>query len=288
MKHIFNNFTNQFFFLTNQDININRSSFIKSRIQILYKASSIEEMEANMLQDHLAFNNYKIHYIKQDKVDYQDRLMAMRVLGYTIKGDFAIKDASINFALTKMNNQWIFGYYQKNNNEWVKRKNKPFDYSHAMEVKLAMSVLNIAISNNFDVTVVDPCCGIGTVMIEARSMGIDIEGYDFNRLIVNNCNHNLEYFMFAPDVKRMDMHDITKHYDIAILDLPYNLFSSITLAQQIELIKKAHSISNKLVLVSMENINEKLEKFGIFADEVCEIKKSNAFSRFITVFKEPN
>lgn len=273
------------FHFSNETMDLERSIFIRGKVSILYRGDSIKEIENNMLEDDLHFDEYKITYIKHDDVPYEERLQAMRILGFAITGSFAIKDPIVKFALIKVNGKWLFGHYETNQDLWLNRNIKPYNYSHALEVKLAKSIINIAVGNNKDLSVVDPCCGIGTIIIEARAIDVSIDGYEMNRLIVNNCNDNLEYFGFNPDVLEMDMHDITKHYDVSILDLPYGQFSLITKEEQESLIKKTRDISSKSIIISMEDMSDIITKNGFDILNLIEIKKSNSFSRFIAICK---
>ena len=52
----------------------------------------------------------------------------------------------------------------------------------------------------------DPCCGIGTILVEALSMDINIVGRDINHFVV-----------------RSDIAGVERHYDVAILDMPFSL-----------------------------------------------------------------
>ena len=283
MRYIFGNTSNSNYHLTNQSIDISRSPFIKGKVTILYSDSSINTIEKKMIEDDLSFNNYKIHFSKFDEVSYKTRLQSMRTLGFTINGDFAIKDPDVEFTLTKIDCVWIFGKLEPNPNKWLERRKKPYNYSHALDVKIANAVINIAIDNNFDLKVIDPCCGIGTIIIEGRTLGINIQGYEINPLVKQHCNFNLKHFGFEPNVKKIDMLTSTKHFEVAILDLPYGQSSLITREEQIALIKKSKEISGKLVIITMDDMSDIIQDIGLKIIDTCKIKKSNTFSRYVTV-----
>lgn len=269
---------------SNTYVNPKRSVYIKGYIDILYQFKDIEKMKQKAIDDNLSFEKYKIRYHKSNEhVDYDTWIHALKVIGSNIIGEFAIQDPLVDLVLTRIDGVWIFGEYTKGNEEWVNRINKPINYSHALEVRLAKSIMNIAINNDFNLKVVDPCCGIGTVVIEALEMGINIEGYDLNRNVVKHANDNLSHFEFERIIKRQDIHNISKHYDVAILDIPYGQFSSTSLEEQISLIKETRRIADKAVIVSMEDISNLITECGFTVEEKCELAKSNAFSRFIFV-----
>ena len=281
MRYIFGKTSNINYHLTDDLIDINRSTFIKGVVKILYRHSSIEFIEKTMLDDNLSYNNYKIHYHKFDKVEYQARLHAMRTLGTTIEGDFSIKDPDIEFILTKIDGDWIFGELTRNSNEWKKRRKKPHSYSHSLDVVIAKAAINIAINNDFGLSLIDPCCGIGTVIIEGRHSNINTKGYEINPLVKHKCNLNLEFYGLIPDVTKTNMLESTKVFDLSILDLPYGHYSNITTEEQEALINKLKEISSKSVIITMDNMSELIGHTGFEILDSCEIKKSNTFKRHV-------
>ena len=285
MKYIFNSTDSDLYHFTNDNIDISTSTFFKARINIMYKSKHINDIETQITKDKLTFHKYKIRYIKLDDTKYQERLSAMRICGTAIEGDFEIKNPLIDLALTRIEGEWVLGYYEPNPNEWISRRKKPFNYSHALEVKLAKSLVNLATSSQKNLLLVDPCCGIGTVLIEARSNGITIDGFEMNSLVAEHCNVNLQHFNFNPDVRNMDMHNISNHYDVAIIDIPYGQFSNITLKEQISLLKKTKEISNKAVILTMDDMTNEILELGYNITDTCIIEKSNAFKRHIYICK---
>jgi|LGOV01.1.fsa_nt_gb tRNA G10 N-methylase Trm11 len=288
MRHIFGKTTNSKYHLSNDFIDISRSTFIKGVITILYTGETVQYIEEKMLKDELEYDNYKIHFIKFQEVPYKERLQSMRTLGLSIEGDFAIKNPDVEFILTKIDDVWIFGKVHNNPNDWLDRRRKPHNYSHALDVKLAKAVVNIAINNDFNLKIIDPCCGIGTVLIEGRFAGVSIKGYEINPLVKTHCNLNLQHFGLNPDVTKTDMLQSTEHFDVAILDLPYGQSSLITKEEQISLLRKTKEISDKAVIITMDDMSDIMISLGYSIIDSCKIKKSNTFSRFVYVCKRRN
>ncbi|MEG1099852.1 TRM11 family SAM-dependent methyltransferase, partial [Cetobacterium sp.] len=129
---------------------------------------------------------------------------------------------------------------------------------------------------------IDPCCGVGTVIIEALSMGIDITGYEINRSVTNNANVNLEYYGYNKIVVNDDMHNIKDNFDSAILDIPYGLFSHITKEEQLGLIKKIRQISKRLIMVSFEDLEGMILESNFKISDRCILSKGS-FQRYIYI-----
>lgn len=283
MRYIFGKTTHRSYHLTNDSIDISRSTFIKGKVTILYCDSSIDAIRDQMIQDKLSFKNYKISFAKYDEVPYNIRLSSMRKLGFAIAGAFAIKNPEVELILTKIDDLWLFGLLETNPNKWKGRRDKPFNYSHSLDIRIAKALINIAINSDFATSIIDPCCGIGTVVIEGRMMGVDVKGFEINPLVKQQCNKNLHYYGLDPDVKKIDMLQSTESFDVAILDLPYGHSSIVTIEEQIKLIIKAKEMSSKSIIIAMKDISGTLTELGIHITDSCLVKKSNVFSRYIFV-----
>ena len=201
--------------------------------------------------------------------------------GCRIIMEIAKRFPDVEFILTKIDGDWIFGRLTPNPNSWESRRKKPHSYSHSLDIKIAKAVINIAIHNNFNTTIIDPCCGIGTVVIEGRFSNLNIKGYEINPLVKHKCNLNLEHYGFNPDVAKKDMLESTELFDVAILDLPYGHYSNITVQEQKALIVKVGQICKKALIVTMEDMTDLIQDTGLNIIDSCEIKKSNTFKRNI-------
>ena len=79
--------------------------------------------------------------------------------------------------------------------------------------------------------------------------------------------------VLAAEINLADIRDITSHYDVAIIDLPYNLCSVITPEEQLEMLQSARWFANKVVVVTVEPIDEILLKAGFSIIDRAVAKK---------------
>ena len=78
------------------------------------------------------------------------------------------------------------------------------------------------------------------------------------------------------------MNTITDKFDAAIIDLPYGLFSSTTLKEQVDIINSARRISNRLVILTFEDMDKHLLSSGFNIVDRCDVSKGK-FKRFVTI-----
>ena len=119
----------------------------------------------------------------------------------------------------------------------------------------------------------DACCGVSTIMLEVCFAGNNIEGCDINWKICHNARENLAHFNYVAKVYRSDIKDISKRYDAAIIDLPYNLFSYANENNILHIIKSTAEITNRLVIDSTSDITDLITNTGLIISDYCSVNK---------------
>lgn len=264
------------------EIDPSRSPFIKERIGVLLEGESFEELLEKLAVFQVTGEMFKVICVKNGEESFDKRRRIEREAGQRIKGVADIRNPQRILAVMHVNGRWVFGDYVKSESVWFRHQQKPHQYSTALSTRLARAVVNIAIPNPTGIRAIDPCCGIGTVLIEALSMAIDIVGSDNNAIILAGTRENIAHFGFTGEVKFKDMRDITDHYDVAIIDLPYNLCSVISPDQQLEMLQSARRFADKIVVVTVEPIDKILMEAGFDIVDRAVAKKG-IFSREVIV-----
>ncbi len=271
-------------------IDPSRSPFMKGRVEILADGDTVEEIIAKAPAFGSEEETNKVIFLKIndrqgiDKVENNERLQIERAIGSEMQGEFDLHNPNQLYAIVPFKGRWYFGLYTKSEPIWFKHMKKPREYSTALSTRVARSVANIAVPNPEGIIAIDPCCGIGTVLVEALSMGIDIVGRDINPLVCDGSRENIAYFGLTGDVKKSAIEEIVESYDVAIIDLPYNLYTHATWDEQFTILKHARRIAKKVVIVTIESMDERLEEVGFQVIDRCVTMKQQ-FSREIVVCK---
>ena len=285
MRCLFNREINEKYFFSDIDINASKSPFIKSKIKIIYSDESLDRMVRKIKEDNLSYDDFKVSYVKSEQgdVQYEDRLEATRKIGFVVNGYPDMHKPRNPLAVTKINGLWIFGEYERNEFKWQKHNDKPYSYSNALGLRMARALVNIAMKDNEEGTLIDPCCGVGTVVIEALDLGIKVKGCEISKQIAYNARENVEFLGYLRDtIVCYDMHKIKDKYDSAIIDIPYGLFSPVTLEEQKAIIHTARNICEKMVIVTFEDMEKFIVEAGFSVIDKCVVPKGN-FKRHILV-----
>ncbi|MBU3143620.1 TRM11 family methyltransferase [Clostridium sp. CF012] len=285
IKCLFNKTLHEKHLFSDIYVDPSRSPFIKKCISIMYSGQTMKQIIDQIVMDKLTSVNYKVAYINAtDEITgfHEGRSIEFEV-GFNILGEAEMKNPEITFGITKVDNIWVFGECESNTSDWQFHNKKPFSYSNALKVNVCRALVNIAVGTNLGCSVVDPCCGIGTVLIEAISMGINIKGYEINSYIGKNAKTNLRYFGYEEDVITIgDMHDIQNKFNVAIVDLPYGIFTQITTQEQLAIMESTRRIAEKMVIITFEDMEEQITSVGFQIDDRCTVSKGT-FKRHIYI-----
>ena len=265
-------------------VDTSRSPFIKKCISIMYTGDTVKQIIDQIVMDKLTSINYKVAYINatDETMGFHEGRSIEFEIGSSILGEAEMKNPEIIFGITKVANTWVFGECESNSSEWLFHNRKPFSYSNALKVNVSRALVNIAVANDVHCSVVDPCCGIGTVLIEAISMEINIKGYEINPYIGENAKTNLRYFGYEDVITIGDMNDIEDRFNVAIVDLPYGIFTQITPGEQLAIMKSTRRIADKMVIITFEDMEQQIISAGFQIDDRCTVSKGT-FKRHIFI-----
>lgn len=260
------------------------SPFIKSALRIKYSSNTLEGIVEKIKNEKTAYEDFKVIYLRLEDCDisYEERLIAVKKIGMDIVGRANIKNPKIILGITKVGDIWLLGEFDKNNCLWHIHDKKPKSYSNSIGFRIAKSLVNLAIGRERELRVIDPCCGVGTVILEGLWMGIDIVGCEIKPQIAANARRNLEFFNYKDVITLGNMKELNKKYDAEIIDLPYGVFTPITKEEQEDIIKAARKLAKRLVIITFENMDQIIEEAGFNILDKASIAKGN-FIRHISI-----
>lgn len=286
-KYIFNEKAKDKLLFSNQKVDPSSSAFIRNRLDVISRSEDYYTLLNEIKEEKICCKGFKVEYLvfEGDTTEYTDRLKMLRDIGFSIEGIPDYYNPTTIYTLCYYEGIWYFGVSIKNNIAWHKHKQKPRSFSNSIGTNIAKSLVNIAAKGNKEKTLLDACCGVGTIMLEACFAGNSIEGCDINEKTCNNARENLSYFNYSANIYHSDIKDINQRYEAAIIDLPYNLFTSATDSEISHIIESTAEITDQLVIVSTSDITDLITGTGFKISDNCSVSKSGKrkFARKIWV-----
>lgn len=269
-------------------IDPSRSPFITGRLDVIYEGRSLQDMMEQVTGLKLVGSTFKVIVDKNSedleflRIGFEQRRTIEREVGLNIHGTAELINPDRVYGVLILGGRWVFGEHFKNEAVWLRHKKKPRAYSTALSTRVARAVVNIAVPNPEGIRAIDPCCGIGNVLVEALSMGIDMVGRDINPLVTQGARENIAHFGLVGEVTLGAIQNITASYDVAIIDMPYNLCSVISAEDQLSMLQSAARMADKVVIITIEPMDSIIVSAGFVIVDRCIIRKG-MFARQIIV-----
>jgi len=274
-KYVFNQEEKNKLIFSDKKVAPSSSAFIKRRLDIISFSKEYSELIHKIKKENIHIEGFKVEYLvfEGDTIEYSERLEKLRDIGYSIEGIHDYYSPKKTYALSYYQGIWYFGDLIKNNLAWLKHKQKPYSFSNSISVNIAKALVNIAAKADKEKKLLDACCGVGTILLEACFAGNTIEGCDINQKICMSAQENLAYFNYTAHIYHSDIKHISKRYEAAIVDLPYNLFTSATDSDILHIIESAAEITDRLVIVSTSDITNLINNIGFTIVDYCSVPK---------------
>ncbi|EZQ06934.1 MULTISPECIES: TRM11 family methyltransferase [Acidianus] len=96
---------------------------------------------------------------------------------------------------------------------------KPYSQSGTMDPYTARTMINLALARN---SILDPMCGVGSILLEASWIGIRCIGEDIDRVMLKKTKENLDYFSYSCDLVQSSITTMPiRRVDSIVTDPPY-------------------------------------------------------------------
>lgn len=266
----------------------NRSPFVQLRLDVWFAAPTLDELgELASLLD-LEGHTFKVRYLKcGERQTYEGEREAERRIGARIRGIAEMRGPEVTLGLLARKEDWVLGICRSSVPVWHTHKNKPHNYSTGLTTGVARALVNIAVPNPEGKRAIDPCCGMGNVLIEALSMSVDIVGRDINPAAVRGARSNLRHFGYDADLAKIgDLNQLDEAFDAAIVDLPYNLCSVLSAAARRDMLDSVRRIASRAVIVSTEPLEREFLEAGLVVTDRCKVSKGRFVRRVWVVKRE--
>ncbi len=263
------------------------SPFIKSRFDVILSARNYSELLKSVAQQNIHQEGFKAEYLvlEGDATGYRDRLAQLKDIGYRIEGEPDYYHPSVIYSICHYQDIWYFGILIKHNPDWQKHKDKPAKFSSSISINIAKTLVSIASRGDKNKQLLDACCGVGTVLLEACFSGFSMEGCDINWKACKKSKENLAYYNYTATVFRSDIKALNKKYDAAIIDLPYDLYTHSSDAISFKIIAAVANLAPRIIIVSISDIGPLIEDAGLKIVDSCLVEKrgNKKFTRRIWV-----
>jgi len=269
--------------LSEDRADVSRAAYLRTGMGILSQANDLPELN-NILDDmNISAEDFRVSVEGVPKSLSADSLKIMQQVGLRIYGSPNLSNPKITFLVVITEGRiWLGEVTSRSSNIYDKHAHKPHQYSSSLPTRLARAMVNL-VAKPGD-TIIDPCCGSGTILIESASAGICSVGCDINPAMVRASIENLEYFGLEASISEADARSINGSFDAVVTDLPYgrNCPSDDQLCQ--EILQNLRNLAPIAAVALCLDEIDLITRMGYSIEKVIPVPKSS-LTRYIYVIK---
>ena len=259
---------------------ITRSAYVQLGLRVLARASSFEELVDRVLAADFEADGFRIDvHDPGGRADRPSPTMAA-MLADVIPFGPDLKRPRHRLVAIVGANGYLFGEVEVSADQSYRRHDaKPWTTSSSLDSRFARALVNLVPAAR---SILDPCCGAGSIMLEAASLGIDVVGVDWKPAMVGMTTKNLEHFGRGVDVVRGDSR--YRHHepaDAVVTDLPYGVAIEQDESTTRAIIEGAADAAPIGVYVANADISDWLRAAGYGDIEVWPVVKRPGFTRWV-------
>jgi predicted RNA methylase len=158
--------------------------------------------------------------------------------------------------------------------------NKPWTTSSSLDGRFSRALVNLVPDAQ---SILDPCCGAGSIVVEAASLGIEAFGVDWKPALVGMTHENLAHFGYAGTVVQADSRSHVQYADAIVTDLPYGHAINADEAVIRAILKQCAGLAPRAVFVAPTDITAWLTDTGYANIEMHTVMKRRGFTRWVHV-----
>jgi len=257
-----------------------RAAYIHSGVRLIAQANTLDELVAIIAGQDFPADDFRIEHLRLSKALSVDWPTAVVALANAIHAMPDLAHPRHRFLLVIRQDKLVFGEIENEaDHSYEKHRHKPCHLSSSLPAQLARALLNLLPPST--ATLLDPCCGTGSVLLEAQAVGLQAFGSDWNPVMVSMSRKNLAHFGYPVAVKRLDARRQRQAADAVVTDLPYGRFSSMDADNLRGILQHCAKLAPVGVYVAGTDISPWLYQAGYAAVEVFRVLKRQDFSRFV-------
>ncbi|MBN2392689.1 MAG: hypothetical protein JXR84_18305 [Anaerolineae bacterium] len=174
---------------------------------------------------------------------------------------------------------WIGEILAEATQSYVPHLKKPCHVSISLEARIARALVNLVVPPAG--TLIDPCCGTGSILLEAVALGLTAYGADRNPKMAHMAQRNLLHFGYPPRVVCADARVWTQTADALVTDVPYGRQLEFAEDDLPAILASSARLAPLAVYVAGSDITPQLTAVGYGDIEVLRLVKPNGFTRYV-------
>ena len=264
-------------------IDIARTGYVACGVELLASGVDAAETAERVREQGIAADGFAIDVRRIPRGLKVARREVANELALAIDGAPDLDSPSVPFvALVTAERVWFGRKLESGEPEWQRFAQKPHDFSSALPSQAARAICNVLVRGGE--RVIDPCCGTGTFLLHAASLGARVTGCDINKKMVGATNKNLKHFGFEPAASQGDAAELTGSYDLVLANVPYGKMTATSDEKLARMVANIVTLAPRGAIVAMSDLSDVIRGAGAEVRQVLRLAKFS-ITRRIFIFE---
>ena len=265
---------------------VGRAAFVQKGLDLIAGAATFDE-----LVDVVAASDFDADRFRIDVHDPTGRLgprtsqVVATTLADVIPFGPDLRRPLHRFVVAAGSDGLVFGELGTETDAAYRRHDaKPWTTSSSLDGRFARALVNLVPEAR---SLLDPCCGAGSIVLEAASLGLDAYGVDWKPAMVGMTRENLAHFGYAATVARADSRVHRQVADAIVTDLPYGHAIDADESTIRSILERCVELAPVAVYVAPADFSLWLRSAGYDQVDVHTVRKRAGFTRWVHVVRRP-
>lgn len=262
---------------------IERAAFTQTALSVLAEATSLDELIGAVARADFDAERFRIDvHDPSNRIGLDSSEVASRLADVIDTGP-DLRDPLHRFVVAATADRVRFAAVDGVTDAGYRRhESKPWTTSSSLDPRFSRGLVNLVPDAR---SIIDPCCGAGSIVLEAASLDLGAVGVDWKNAMAGMTRENLAHFGYdtRPDVgvERADARDVDIRADAVVTDLPYGHAIERDDASVREILRHCTSLAPLGVFVAQHDICDWLSEAGHHVLAVHTVVKRRGFTRHV-------
>jgi len=263
---------------------VERAAFVHRGVRVIATAKSFDELvdRVRTLGGELDADRFRIDAHDPSGHSEHTGIAMATVLADAIPFWPDLSEPRRRFLVVPMaDGSFVFGdVVAEADGGYRRHDSKPWTTSSSLDSRFARGLVNLVPEAR---SILDPCCGAGSIVLEAAALGLDAFGTDWKTPLVGMTRENLAHFGYDGTVVQADSRTHSQPVDAVVTDVPYGHAIDSDEATIRAIIEQCAELAPRAVFVAPTDITTWLTSADYTDVEVHTVMKRRGFTRWIHV-----
>lgn len=259
--------------------NVRQAAYLSTGLKLIARGSTLEALAVDISRAFFSADQFRVDcvdFYKQANVNHKT---AIRTIADVIRGtpdlDFPRRKLLI---IISEGGLYLGEVITEATRTYLKHDMKPYRTSSSLPSQLARLMVNLTYPAR---SILDPCCGTGSILLEACELGVTAYGVDNNPKMIRATSGNLLNFGYRAVVQLGDARKCNCPVDAVVTDVPYGRFLKLDDANVRAILRNMASQAPLGIFVSDKDLSPWLREAGYEQIDVFRLQKRPDMIRYV-------